>query len=152
LPSQKKQLITLVGFSQAKKGYMFIHRGASPKCEGCEYIRVCVENLEPGRVYKVVGLREKTLYCKLAGENVRVVEVVESEIEAAIPSKLAIEGATILFQPQECDVEDCENFELCIPKGLLKGDRCEIVKVTGSLRCPQNSPLAKVLLRRVPAS
>ncbi|MFQ6094835.1 MAG: UPF0179 family protein [Candidatus Bathyarchaeia archaeon] len=151
-PSQRKVTITLVGLNQAKEGFTFIHRGPTPKCGGCEYLHVCVRNLESGRIYKVVGLRDKTLYCPLSEEDMRVVEVVESEIEGAIPSKQAMEGAMILFQPEECDVEDCKNFEFCFPKGLLNGDRCEIVGVTGSLQCPRGLPLVRVLLRRVPVS
>ena len=151
-PSQKKVTITLVGLNQAEEGFTFIHRGSAPECVECEYLHVCSQNLEPERIYRVVGLRDKILYCRLVGENMRPVEVVESEIEGAIPSRQAMEGATIVFHPQECDVEDCENFEFCFPKGLLERDRCEIVEVTGSLLCSQGLPLARVLLRRVPAS
>lgn len=150
--SQRKTLITLVSLKHAVEGFTFLHRASAPKCEGCEYLRVCVENLEPGRVYRVTGLREKTVPCGLAEADMRVVEVVESEIETAIPSKQAIEGAVISFQTQECNMEDCQNLEICFPKGLLKGDRCEIVKVSGSLQCLQGFPLARAFLRRVPFS
>jgi len=150
--SLRKVIITLVGTNQAKEGFRFIHRGSTDKCEGCEYLHVCSLNLEPGRIFTVVGIRDKTLYCRLSEENMRVVEVVESEIEGAIHSKQAIEGATVLFQPSDCPMEDCENFQLCFPKGLLRGDRCEIAAVTGRLRCLQSLPLMRVLLRRVPIS
>lgn len=150
--SPKKPLITLVGSKQAKEGFTFLHRGSAPKCEGCKYFHVCVKNLEAGRVYGVVGLREKEIRCGLAETDMRVVEVVESRIESAIPSRKAIEGAIILFQLRESCVEDCVNLKLCSPEGLYGGDRCEIVEITGSLQCPRGFPLVRVFLRRVPAS
>jgi len=149
---QKRSLITLVSVKQAKEGFTFLHNGPAPKCEGCRYFHVCVQNLVPGRIYRVVGLRDKTVQCELTETDMMVVEVVESEIETAIQSKQAIEGALISFQKQECRMGDCENLELCSPKGLFDRDRCEIVKVTGSVQCPQGLPLARVLLRWAPAS
>ena len=150
--SSRKVIITLVGTNQAKEGFKFLHRGSTDKCEGCEYVHVCSLNLQPGRIFRVVGIRDKTLYCRLSEEHMRVVEVVESETEGTVHSKQAMEGATVLFQPVECSLEDCENLELCLPKGLVRGDRCEIAAVIGRLRCLQSLPLVKVLLRRVPAS
>ncbi len=149
---KRKALITLISSKQAKEGFTFLHKGSAPKCQECKYFHVCVKNLELGRVYKVVGLREKRMQCELTDTDMMVVEVVESEIETAILSKQAIEGAVILFQTRECGMENCEDFELCSPKGLLNGDRCEIVKINGNLECPREFPLARVVLRRVQAS
>jgi len=147
--SERKTLITLVSLKHAVEGFTFLHKASAPKCEACEYLRVCIENLERGRVYRVTGLREKTVQCGLAETAMKVVEVVESEIETAIPSKQAIEGAVISFQTQECSVEDCLNLEICFPKGLLKGDRCEIVKVNENFKCLHGFPLARAVLRRI---
>jgi len=148
----KKPVVTLVGVRQAREGFVFIHQGTSLECEGCEYHEVCVKNLESGRVYKIVRVREKTFPCKLHEKGVRVVEVVESDILAALPSKLAIEGAVITFRKQECDVQACEYFERCVPCGLLDGDRCVIVEVGGNVACSGGLSLVKVVLRRLPAS
>ena len=150
--SEKKVLVTLVSINQAKEGFTFLHKGAAPKCEQCEYFHVCVKNLEPGRVYRVVGLREKRVQCESAETDMIVVEVIESEIEGAIPSKQAMEGAVMFFQTGECHKEGCENLDLCFPKGLLNGDRCQEVKITGNLRCPQGLSLTKVVLQRAPVS
>lgn len=149
----RRKLITLISVNQAKLGLVFIHRGLSSKCERCEFYQICVRNLEPGRVYRIVGLREKIISCKLFETEMRVVEVMESEIAAAIPAKQAIENAITTFKVVECNVESCENFEVCFPEGLVDGDRCEVVKVIEkNFRCPRGFPLVKVLLRRVSAS
>ena len=145
-------LITLVGIRQAREGYAFIHRGASARCRGCERYRVCIGNLEVGRVYKVVGLRERVFPCELHEVGVRVVEVVEADVSATIPAKLAIEGAVITFQPQECDVRTCRSHEFCVPHGLVGGDRCTILEVGESVSCFKGLSLVRVVLRRLPAS
>ena len=147
-----RRLITLVGIRQAREGYAFIHRGASPRCRGCERYRVCIGNLEVGRVYEVVGLRERVFPCELHGAGVRVVEVVEADVCTILPPKLAIEGAIITFQPQECDIRTCRSHELCVPHGLTGGDRCTILEVVESVSCFKDLSLVRVVLRRLPAS
>ena len=145
-------LITLIGVRQAKEGYAFIHHGPSSLCEDCKYRRVCIESLEVGRIYEVVGIREKIFPCKLHEAGVRVVEVTESGIRAALSHKLAIEGAVIIFQQQECDMQTCKNYEICVPRGLLKGDRCRISEIGEKIVCPKDLLLVIAVLQRLPAS
>jgi len=76
--AKEEKIITMVGVKQARKGFEFLHESPSEKCEKCKYYRVCIGNLEAGRVYRIVGLREKTFPCPLHEGGVRVVEVVES--------------------------------------------------------------------------
>jgi len=146
---KKKRLVTLVGKKQARKGFKFIFSMPSAQCENCEYRQVCVEKLEPERVYQVVRLRENVFPCPLHEEGVRVVEVVEAEVSAAIPSKLAVEGATIVFKIPECEAASCENAALCYPVGLKNGDKCLIVGVEKKLSCAEGFSLVKARLRRV---
>lgn len=145
----QKTFITLVSNSQAKEGFIFIHKGSASKCEGCKYFHVCVKNLETGRIYKVLRLREKRVQCELAETGMTVVEVAECEVEAAVLSKQAIEGVIISYQRRNCQAQDCEFLEQCSPKGLLDGDRCEVVKVSESGHCLLGFPLVKASLRRV---
>ena len=149
---RERSVITLVGVRQAKEGFVFIHQGPSSSCEGCEYYQVCLKNLEAGRVYKVVRLREKVFPCRLHEAGARVVEVVESDILAALPSKLAIEGAVITFQKAECDVQACEHHELCVPRGLVNGDHCTVLKIGENVACSKGLSLVKAVLRRLPSS
>jgi len=148
----EKPIVTLIGTGQAEIGKVFIHKWPSSKCESCKYSSVCIRNLEPDRVYKVIKVRDKTLPCDLCEMEMRVVEVVDAEIPAAVPSKQAIERATITARLPNCKEQDCENYKLCFPIGLKDGVRCEILDVTESLRCLQELPLKKVLLRRARAS
>ncbi|MBS7634626.1 UPF0179 family protein [Candidatus Bathyarchaeota archaeon] len=147
-----KIIVTLISAGQARVGFSFIHRGAGEKCGECRYFSVCVKNLEDNRVYKIVNVRDRFLRCELYDVDMRVVEVVESEVLAAVSPKQSIEGAIITFHSQKCSVQDCENAALCSPEGLRDGDRCEVVKVCDNLKCPVGLQLRKALLRRAPPS
>jgi len=148
----KRRIITLVGVKQARKGLKFLHEKSSEKCENCEYYKVCIGNLETGRVYKIVKLRDKVFPCPIHEGGVKVVEVVESEIFAAISEKMALEGAVIIFHPEECENISCKYKNLCFPTGLYMGDRCEIVKVEDKIECEKGLQLVKAELKRIVVS
>ncbi|MEM1585965.1 MAG: UPF0179 family protein [Candidatus Bathyarchaeia archaeon] len=147
-----KIIVTMLSASQSRVGETFIYRGFGQKCCGCRYFNVCAGNLREGRIYKVVRVRNRVFKCEAYDIEMRVVDVIETEIDVAIPSKQAIEGVILTFSPQKCDREFCENYILCFPIGLMENDRCEVVKVYGRIICPLGLQLTKVLLRRVPSS
>jgi len=149
--SKGKFTITLVGVKQARKGLEFLHEKPSEKCETCEYYRVCIGNLEVGRIYRIVGLREKVFSCPLHEGGVRVVEVVESEISAAVPQKIALEGAVIVFQQRMCENFACKNRSLCFPAGIYEGDRCKIVGLGEKIDCEIGDSLRIAKLKRIPS-
>lgn len=146
--TEPKIIVTLVSAGQAKAGLSFIHRGAGERCGECRYLSVCVKNLEDNRVYKIVNVRNKILRCELYDVDMMVVEVVESEVPAAITPKQSVEGAIITFHPQECSGRNCENAALCFPEGLRDGDRCEVIEVGDQIKCPIGLQLRRTLLRR----
>jgi len=147
--TKKEKIITMVGVKQARKGFEFLHETPSEKCKKCQYYKVCIGNLEAGRVYRIVGLREKTFSCPLHEGGVRVVEVVESEISAAIPQKIALEGAVITFHKIVCENFTCKYRGLCFPVGIYDGDRCEIVGLSDKIDCKVGNLLRIVKLRRI---
>jgi len=149
LSSGEKPIITLVGSRQAKVGFVFLHEGAAKTCEDCRYRRVCIDNLTPGQIYKIVKLRDKSLPCPLHDENVRVVEVQQAEIEAAIESRLAFPDGIITFKPQNCDRDNCPNRHLCLPSLLGGAVRCKVVEVKQPIDCPLSRSLVLALLLRV---
>jgi uncharacterized protein (UPF0179 family) len=152
LKKKGHNLITFIGAKQAREGYTFIHQGHSPQCERCEYYQVCIKNLEVGRVYEVIGLRDKVFPCDLHEAGVHVVEVIESDISTSLLLKHAIEGVVITYQPPECNAQTCKNHEICFSPGLRKGDRCTIVKINENILCPNDLSLVKVVLHRLLAS
>lgn len=146
-----RKIITMLSVSQARIGEIFIYRGWGQKCPECRYFMVCAKNLSEGRIYRVVGVRNKAFKCEAYDIEMRVVEVVEADIDAAVPSKQAIEGVILTFHPQECNNNLCENYILCMPDGLIEGDRCKVVRVHGALKCPRGLQLVRTLLRRAPS-
>lgn len=145
-------IITLLGAGQAKIGELFIHKGSGSKCSACKYFNVCVKNLEKGRVYKVVNIRNKILRCEPYNLEMRVVEVVEAEIPAAVPSNQAIKGAVLTFHRQDCNEQNCDKLALCSPEFLRDNDRCKVIAVYESLNCLRKFQLKRVLLKRLPSS
>ncbi|MFQ6051784.1 MAG: UPF0179 family protein [Candidatus Hydrothermarchaeota archaeon] len=124
------QIITLLGTKLAKPGISFLYCGFTEECERCKLFHVCHENLEPGRIYKVVEVRESHHNCPVHEGGVLVVAVEESPIKILLDSRKAIEGSVISYSTMECDYSDyCDLKELCIPVGLLDGDRCRVLHI-----------------------
>jgi len=142
--------VTLVGIKQAKKGFKFIHLGPSEQCNNCPLYKTCMGNLEKGRVYEVVEVRNIKHSCSLHEEGVMVVEVQEAEIEAIIDKKVAFEGAIITFHPQKCSEGSCKFLKSCFPPGLKDGDKCKIKEIKEkNVECKLGKKLVVVRLKRM---
>jgi uncharacterized protein (UPF0179 family) len=147
-----RRIVTLIGSGQAKPGAVFIHKGPGSKCSDCEYSKVCVQNVESGRVYEIVGVRDRFLPCRQYEIEMRVVEVTDAKIPSSLPTKQAIPGAIVIFQAPECRNERCEIYDACFPVGLKAGDKCEVLKVTETFQCSLGASRKRVVLRLSPAS
>jgi len=146
---KQRILITLISSENARKGYKFLFEGMlMNECKTCSLSRICIGNLEKGRVYEVINVRGKKHRCKAFNIDLVVVEVKEAEIEAAIHTSLAMEGAIITFKPVNCSNISCNYYELCNPVGLKNGDKCKIIRIFKKLECPRKLPLTKVLISR----
>ncbi len=141
-------MITLLDSKHAKVGYEFVHYGKAEECEGCELVKVCIENLERGRKYRVAALREKEHACKIY-EKVIVVDVEESEVLAALDRKKAFAGAKVKFTSLECREFFCKNSKYCDPDGLLSNDACELREILSTIECEKGKELVLVKLRRI---
>jgi len=140
--------ITLINKAAAKIGYKFIHEGGTKDCQKCPLKKVCIDNLETGRIYEVVKIRRKEHPCLVHEDKVVIVEVIEAAIEAAIKTRIAIEGVIIRYRPVECD-EKCSNRIICQPRGLERGDRVKIEKIKEKINCPRGLKLVKASLRPI---
>ncbi len=150
MTSKNNSKITIVGFKQAKKGFTFLHSKALEECKTCELLKTCMESLEPGRIYSVTKVRNKVFPCKVHEEGVRVVEVEESTLEAALEPRVSFELATITYHAQGCRNLRCPNSRICTPSGLVEGDKCKILGIKGKIECPLSRPLVRVLVEREP--
>lgn len=139
-------LVTVVGESQCRKGFEFVFGGPLADCRDCKVKNVCF-HLEQNKWYKVTEVRDVHHECRIHEGGVRVVEVEKIPIQAAIPTKSAVEGSMITFEESDCDVVGCPSFRLCRPYGPGEGTRYQIVKVLGDeIACSKGRALKLVLL------
>jgi len=144
------QKVTLLGEGQARIGFRFLFEGVADLCAECKVRKVCLGNLETGRLYEVSKVSKKRFPCLLHSEEAVVVEVREPRIETAVPPRIAINGALVKYASPECSNRTCEHWRKCFPVGLVEGDRCKVVEVKGPLRCPLKGELLLVSLQRQP--
>lgn len=145
----KKPIITLVGFKQAKKGFSFLNERPPKECKNCALFKVCISKLKVGRVYTVTGIRDKLFPCGIHEEGVRVVEVIETNIETNIEKRTAFLNGLITFSPRECKEVLCPHFEKCFPQGLKIGDKCRVIMIKEQVDCQLNHHLVLSVLQRV---
>ena len=139
-------ILTLLPKNLAKPGFSFLAGEGDKECKECRFYKTCVENLKPGRIYTVSSVRNIEHPCKIHDSGVKIVEVNESKIEAAILKKYAIEGATSIFS-FSCN-ERCQYHDLCVPDGIKIGDKFHIIAVNEKLECPLGNNILRITLKR----
>lgn len=140
--------VTLVDYKRAREGYEFTLLSTSGECESCNLRIVCLGNLEEGRKYRVVEVRNKEHDCPIF-DKVKVVEVEECTIKGGMEENKVYTGSIVTFEPITCNEIFCENYEYCIPEGLRAGDECRIEEELGKINCPLGYKLRLVSLKRM---
>ena len=139
-------MITLIGKELAKEGLEFQYLGPLLECRNCKLKNVCF-NLDEGKWYRIVGVRDKEHDCKVHdGGKVVTVEVEELPVPLAVGAKGVVEGETLTFKSINCKEYGCEYYELCHPLGLREGTKIKIEKIVEDIKCPKNKSLKKVLV------
>ncbi len=139
----EKKITTFVGEAQAIEGLTFVFVGKTTECDECKLKPVCIDNLEKGRVYRIVSVKDKVHSCPIHKDRVRLVEVEIAPIDVLIDPNLAYEGAIITFTPLLCHEEECKYYKYCHPPGLNPGEKCRIVKMKKKVQCPIDGTLVK---------
>ncbi|NPA74962.1 MAG: UPF0179 family protein [Euryarchaeota archaeon] len=137
-------MITLVGKELAKEGLEFQYVGPLMECRACKLKNVCF-NLDEGKWYRVVKVRDKEHECKVhEGGKVVTVEVEEIPVPLLLDVKTVVEGEVIEYHRMNCHGE-CDDPTLCRPIGLRDGTKIKIVKIEGKVKCG-NKEFYKVLV------
>lgn len=144
-----KSKISLIGLRQAKKELIFFHEGPLGECKGCDLYKICMMNLEPKRVYKIVQVLEKMFPCRVHEEGVKVVKVVEPDMQVTIENKYAFPQGIITYKLQKCKETSCKYYSKCVPLGLREGDKGKILDIICQVQCRLERPLVLVTLRRL---
>ncbi len=135
-------MVTLIGKKLAKEGNEIMYLGITQKCKNCKLKTVC-SNLQEGRVYKIVKVREKFHECSLHEEGVVAVEVEKQPAEVNVKKEEA-EATAVNFHPIKCDEISCNEYEACNP--IIKEREYKIVEVIGDVECAKGYSLKKVLI------
>ena len=138
-------LITLVGERQAKVGNRFYFMGPQTDCKDCRLKGVCF-NLEPGRQYEIMSIRDTRHECEVHEDGVRAVEVEKKPTLACINKKVAIEGSLITYDESDCARMGCEHWQHCHPIGIKDGDKLQVSDIVGDVECPIRDDLKLVKL------
>jgi uncharacterized protein (UPF0179 family) len=138
-------LITLIGEEQAKVGNRFYYMGPQTDCKECRLRGVCF-NLEPGRQYEIISIRDTKHECEVHEDGVRVVEVEKKPTMACISKKVAIEGSLITYEGSDCARLGCEHWQHCHPIGLKTGDKLSVSDIIGKVDCPIKDDVVLVKL------
>ena len=145
-------LLSFVGESYAKEGFMFYFQGINPNCpDNCSFYATCQTNLEKNTVYRVVKVKDRTLDCpkKFHKEPMRLVELEKPDIEVSMHNKDIYEGSIINFIPVSCDNNECSYIDYCSPPKLLvhKNEKTKIQDVIEKVEnCPRGFHLSVVKL------
>ena len=107
-------LITLVGKKLAKKGTVFVYVALNKQCKKCRLKTIC-SNLQEGREYKIVKIREKSHKCDIHEDNLVVVVEVEKLPAEVNIRKEESEATVVAYHPIKCNKTSCEEHEGCVP-------------------------------------
>jgi uncharacterized protein (UPF0179 family) len=128
--TETKPKVTLIGRELAKNGLEFIYEGAIGDCGSCKISKAC-NNLKKGRRYRIVGVRTTEHNCPVHLNGALSVEVIESPIPVLISADMAIRNTKIQFE-FSCSRENCPNYDLCRPEGLIEGEKYIVMDVIGN--------------------
>jgi uncharacterized protein (UPF0179 family) len=120
-----KEVITFVGEGQAAIGFRFVASQPPEVCVSCKLFRACMSRLSPGRTYEVIELKDKEHYCGLYEGNVRVAKVVQAPVEVLVKPHMAVEGAIIAFEREDCS-KKCPLERECRPEWSKGGEKAKI--------------------------
>lgn len=138
-------LVTLLGEKQAGKGTEFIYLGPSSDCKNCKLKNVCF-NLKKGRHYEVTKVRDKHHDCSVHEKGVRVVEVKELPIVAAVDEKIG-KNNKVKGEGIDCEYSACVNYEACNPRALQSGKQYKVKKIIEKkMDCTKKKKLKKAEL------
>lgn len=137
--------ISLIGVDLAQEGLEFTFTGPLVGCGECRIKNVCF-NLDPGKSYRILKVREKENPCFVFNKDkVATVEIEEiPEVAHMQYGKKIQEGSSVTLSSMKCDQTTCPNIEKCNIVHMREGTRAVINKVDGKLDCPKGYDMRKV--------
>ncbi len=132
--AEVKPKVTLIGTGLANVGLEFVYEGPLDECRPCTLKKAC-NNLKEGKRYRIVNVRPTRHTCLVHRNGTCAVEVVESPIVALLNAEMVIKNSRIRYE-YTCTKEDCQNYDLCHPDGIIEGEKYAVVEVIGNAPAP----------------
>ncbi|NPA85970.1 MAG: hypothetical protein GXO42_01015 [bacterium] len=139
--------VAMVPRQLAKLGQLFKFIGEKPECRTCEFRNICVQNLRPGKFYKIIEVRDAVHECPAYGIEMKVVEVVEVDTPLVVEQKAAA-GETVKATRISCTNTKCPYYGFCMNPEAEDGEKYEVVSVEKEIECPLNRKLFLVFARK----
>ena len=142
-------LISFIPKDVAKIGYHFIHQGETQTCKNCQFIQVCIKQLEKGSSYEVVDIRDKEHPCLIDNGIMIVCEVQKISDVIAIENQKYLDNLITTRKPIDCSEILCENYDFCVPIKYTKASKIKIIKSIKDINCPLGYNLVLVEANKV---
>jgi uncharacterized protein (UPF0179 family) len=140
-------VIAMVPKELAKLNQIFKFSGERPECKTCPHRDICVQNLKPGRYYKIVEVRDVVHECPLYGIEMKVVDVVEVGIPMVVDHPVS-PGEIVRANVYECSNKKCPYYAMCQNPEVEPGERYEVESVEGELKCPLGKKMYLVYVKK----
>jgi uncharacterized protein (UPF0179 family) len=137
--------ISLIGKDLAEVGLEFKFVGPLVGCSECGIKNVCF-NLEPGKNYRITGVREKLNNCFVFnGDKVKTVEVEELPDTITMQfGRYLQEGSSVTLKSIHCDKIACQYIEKCNLMHLKEGRKVTVQKVGEKVECPKGYDIREI--------
>ena len=133
----------------AKVGYQFSHQGGTQTCKKCQYIQVCIEQLEMGSSYEVIEVKSKEHPCLIDNGVMVVCEVKKINDIVAVENQKYLENLISTRNPIVCNEVLCENYDYCVSIKYELASKIKIIKKKRDIKCPLGYNLVLVEANKI---
>ena len=132
-----------------KVGYKFSHQGGTQTCKKCQYIQVCIQQLELGSSYEIVEVRGKEHPCLIDNGIMVVCEVKKINDTVAVENQKYLENLISTRKPIECNEVLCENYDYCVSVKYMQTSKIKIIEKKRDIKCPLGYNLVLVEANKI---
>ena len=140
-------VLAMVPKPLARINQIFKFLGEKPECKTCEHRDICVQNLKPGKYYKITEVRDVTHECPLYGIEMKVVEVIEVDIPMVIDFRPNL-GEVVKGTKISCNNTKCQYYAYCLNPDIEIGEKYEVSGVEKEIDCPLGRKLYLIYVKR----
>lgn len=142
-------LISFVPKAVATIGYQFTHQGATKICEKCQFIQVCINQLEIGSSYEVVEIKNKEHPCLIDDSIMVVCKVRKINDLLSVQNQKYLENLVLTRKPIDCPEILCDNYDYCVSTKYKQSSKVKIIRKKKNINCPLGYDLVLVEAEKI---